>query len=163
MAQEIKKAESATQPGARALDPFTAMRSEMDRLFDSFLGRQGERWPAVFGDGGRMAPTVDISENDKEIMIEAEMPGIAEKDISLTIRDGVLSLKGEKKSERDEKKDDYHLRERSYGQFQRSFRLPDAVDVDAVQAKFENGVLHVTLPKKPEAVKSERKVPIGNG
>jgi len=75
--------------------------------------------------------------------------------------EGVLSLKGEKKSERDEKKDTYHLVERSYGSFDRSFRLPEGVNEEQIKADFNNGVLHVVVPKRPEAAKAEKKIPIG--
>ena len=84
-----------------------------------------------------------------------------EKDVNLTLNNGVLTLKGEKKSEREERKDDYHLMERSYGSFQRSFQIADTIDADKVQATFETGVLKVTLPKRPEAVKAEKRIPIG--
>jgi HSP20 family protein len=79
------------------------------------------------------------------------------------LRDGVLSLKGEKKSERDEKKDTYHRIERSYGSFERSFELPDSADEEHIKAEFNKGVLRVVIPKRPEAVKAEKKIPIGKG
>jgi HSP20 family protein len=163
MALEVKKQEPS---GAlsRYRDPFAEMRAEMDRLFDNFLGR---------GFFGRPAPLsgpqfvtevsfdVDVRENDKEIVFEAELPGIDEKDIQVAVRDGVLSVKGEKKSERDEKKDTYHLLERSYGSFERAFELPDSADEEKIKADFNKGVLRVVVPKRPEAVKTEKKIPIG--
>src|SRR5690349_2513728 len=126
MAQEIKKQETIGGAASRYRDPFTEMRAEMDRIFDNFLGPNFfARWPLVSRSGPSRisAPTVDIHENDKEFVFEAELPGIDEKDVQVTIRNGVLSVKGEKKSEQDEKKDTYHLVERSYGSFERSFRL----------------------------------------
>jgi HSP20 family protein len=163
MAQEIKKTEPASAPAPARLDPFSAMRAEMDRVFDSFLGNRWGALPALFKDTGTSlaAPSVDIRENDKEIVVEAELPGLEEKDVQLSLRDGVLSIKGEKRSEREEKKDDYHLTERSYGSFQRSFRVPDSVDEEKISAGLEKGVLRVTLPKKPESVKAEKTMPIG--
>jgi HSP20 family protein len=123
--------------------------------------------PSLFGAAGggfgAMSPSIDVRENGKEIIIEAELPGLEEKDVDLSFRDGVITIKGEKRSEREEKKDDYHLTERSYGSFQRSFRLPDTVEVDKATANFDKGVLKVTLPKSAEAVKSEKKIPIGRG
>jgi HSP20 family protein len=95
--------------------------------------------------------------------VEAELPGMDEKDVSVTLNNGILTLKGEKKSEREEKKDDYHLMERSYGSFQRSFQVSDTVDGEKVRAAFEKGVLKVTLPKRPEAMKAEKRIPIGKG
>ena len=90
-------------------------------------------------------------------------PGIDEKDIEILVRDGVLTLKGQKKSERDEKKENYHLVERSYGSFERSFRLPDSIDEAQIKADFNKGVLRIVVPKRAEAVKSEKKIPIGKG
>lgn len=164
MAQEIKKPETSGAVTPRYRDPFAEMRAEMDRVFESFRG------PSVFGrqplssrgqTAAMVAPSIDVRENDKEIVFEAELPGIDEKDVQLAVRDGVLSMKGEKKSERDEKNDTYHLIERSYGSFERSFRLPDSVDEEKIKADFTKGVLRVVVPKRAEAVKAEKKIPIG--
>lgn len=164
MAEEIKK-QSPQVPAARSpLDTWGLMRSDMDRFFDSMFGGRGGL-PSLFGAGGvgfaAMSPSIDVRENGNEIVIEAELPGMEEKDVQLTFRDGVISIKGEKKSEREEKKDDYHLSERSYGSFERSFRLPDTVEVDKAKASFDKGVLKVTLPKSAEAISREKKIPIG--
>ena len=166
MAQEIRKPMAGAALVSRYRDPFAEMRSEMDRLFDTFLGRGffGRPAPSAMAQSAAtLAPNVDIRENDKEIIVEAELPGIDEKDIQVAVRDGVLSLKGEKKSERDEKKDTYHLIERSYGSFERSFELPDSADEERIKAEFNKGVLRVVIPKRPEAVKAEKKIPIGKG
>jgi HSP20 family protein len=165
MAQEINKAEGASTPGPRSTDPFSAMRAEMNRLFDTFVGRGFGDLPALsqVGWGKMMAPSIDLSENDKEFVVEAELPGMDEKDVSVTLSNGVLTLKGEKKSEREEKKDDYHLMERSYGSFHRSFQLGDAVDPDKVSATFDKCVLKVTLAKRVEAAMAEKRIPIGKG
>jgi len=165
MAQEIKKAETITTPVQHYIDPLSAMRAEMDRVFDSFLGRGFERFPMLANVGGSdvVTPSIDVRETETEFVVEAELPGMDEKDISVTLNNGVLTLKGEKKSEREEKKDDYHLMERSYGSFQRSFRVADAVDAEKVNASFDKGVLKVTMPKRPEAVKAEKRIPIGKG
>ena len=166
MAQEIRKPMAGGAPVSRYRDPFAEMRAEMDRLFDTFLGRGFFGRPAPSGSAEpavTLAPNIDIRENDKEIIVEAELPGIDEKDIQVAVRDGVLSLKGEKKSERDEKKDTYHVIERSYGRFERAFELPDSVDEEHIKAEFNKGVLRVVVPKRPEAVKAEKKIPIGKG
>jgi HSP20 family protein len=136
----------------------------MDRLFDTFLGRGFFGRPAPSGSAEpavRLAPNIDIRENDKEMIVEAELPGIDEKDIEVSVRYGVLSLRGEKKSERDEKKDTYHVIERSFGSFERSFELPDSADQDQIKADFTKGVLRVVIPKRAEAAKAEKKIPIG--
>ena len=163
MPEEIKKTEAEVLAPTRYVDPFTAMRSEMDRVFDSFLGRRWANPPAVFTgeSGGFAAPSIDVRESETEIVVEAEVPGMSEADIDVTLSNGLLTIKGEKKSEREEKKDDYHLTERSYGKFQRSFRVPDTVDEDNINAKLDQGVLHVTLAKRPDAVKADKKIPIG--
>lgn len=164
MAQEIRQSEPATPSTQKPADPFSAMRAEMDRVFDSFLGRRSGGFPALFGesDTAMVMPKVDVRENGDAITVEAELPGMEEKDVDVTLRDGILIIKGEKKSERTTKEDDYHMSERSYGSFQRSFRVPDSVDNENISAKLEKGVLHITLPKRPEAVKAEKKIPITN-
>jgi len=106
---------------------------------------------------------MDVKETDKEIVIEAELPGMEEKDVSLTLQEGVLTVQGEKKIEYDEDKENDHMMGRRYGSFQRSLRLPDTVDEDKVEARFENGVLRITLPKRPEAGGAQRKIEIKTG
>lgn len=148
-------------PAAR--DPFTSLRSEVDRLFDEFTGSSFMRGiPTMFtGGAGELRPQTDIKESDSEIVVTAELPGVKEKDISLTLQDKVLTIKGEKKSETKKDEDNYHMVERSYGSFQRSFRLPDSVDEDACTADFSDGVLKVTVNKRKDAQKSARRIEIG--
>jgi HSP20 family protein len=163
MAKEIKKTETGAAPVQRYIDPFSAMRADIDHVFDSFLGRGFRRFPMLSRseENGGIVPSVDVRESETEIVVEAELPGMDEKDVSVTLNNGVLTLKGEKKSEHEEKKDDYHLTERSYGSFQRSLQIADTVDADKVKATFDKGVLKVTMPKRPEAVKAEKRIPIG--
>jgi HSP20 family protein len=145
------------------LDPFSAFRAEMGSLFDSFMGGLPAFTGILSTGAGRSVPLtahMDVKETDKEIVVEAELPGIDEKDISLNLQDGVLTISGEKKHEQDEEKENYRVMERRYGSFQRSMRLPDTVDEDKVEASFNNGVLKVTLPKRSEAVGKQRKIPI---
>ncbi len=143
-------------------DVFEAMRQEVDRLFDRFdLGPS--RWPSLSsrgGEAGFMTPDIDVRDTGTSLVIEAELPGVTDKDISVTLADGVLTIKGEKRSEREEKQDNYFLSERSFGSFERALALPEGVDEAAIEAKFEKGVLHVTVPKKPEAVKQQKKIEI---
>lgn len=164
MAQEIKKADPGSPPVQRSTDPLAAMRAEFDRVFDSFLGRGFGRLPATFtGRGGAalIAPSIDIRETETELVVEAELPGLDEKDVTVTLANGVLTLKGEKKSERKEDKDDYHLTERSYGSFQRSFDVADTVDPENVAATFEKGVLTVRMGKRAKQSTTEKRIPIG--
>ena len=146
--------------------PFESLRREVDRIFEDF--DQGFwRFPSrslfdiePFWRRGAMAPAVDIVEREKDYQFTAELPGLAEKDIEVKVTDDTLMIKGEKKKEKEEEQKDYYLSERRYGSFQRRFELPHAVDGDKIEASFKNGVLTFTLPKKPEAVRAERKIAI---
>jgi len=156
---EIAKPSGPSVPRGR--DIFSAMRDEMDRVV-----RQFERdwsFPGFFTretHGSSIVPELDVRESANAITIEAELPGVDEKDISITLANGVLSIKGEKKQVKEEKAENYHLTERSFGSFQRTVRLPDTVDETKLEAKFDKGVLKVTAAKKPEAVKAERRIEI---
>ncbi len=97
------------------------------------------------------SPNLDIQENEKEIHVQLEVPGVDKKDVQIAVKDHLLTIKGEKKHESEEKKEGYTWKERSYGSFQRSIRLPEGTDNENVSARLENGVLEVTLPKKTEA------------
>ena len=147
-------------------NPFSALKAEVDSLFDSFIGGL-PAFSGMFGSsGGRgfaLTPHMDVTETDKEIVVEAELPGIDEKDVSLALQDGVLTIGGEKKHEVDEEKENYRMMERRYGSFKRSVQLPDTVDEDKVEATFNNGVLKVSLPKRPEAIGKQREIPIKKG
>ena len=109
-------------------------------------------WPA--------APAVDFTDTEKAYEVTAELPGIDEKDIEVKVANGILSIKGEKQEEKEEKKKDYYLRERNFGSFERSFQVPDSVDTDKIEASFKKGVLTVTLPKKPEAQAAAKKIDV---
>jgi HSP20 family protein len=157
------KETQSRQVAPRYSDPFGTLRSEMDRLFDSFVGGL-PTFPSMFGPGGSrgfaLSPSMDVKETNKEIVVETELPGLDEKDISLTVQNGVLTIQGEKKLDYDEEKENYHVMERRYGSFQRSLRLPDTVDDTKINARFDNGVLKVTLPKRPELTREQRKIEI---
>jgi HSP20 family protein len=108
-------------------------------------------------------PVVDLAETEKEYRITAELPGLAEKDVELTLANGVLTLKGEKRDAREEDEKDYHVSERRYGSFQRSFRLPEDVDVERIEAGCKDGVLTVTLPKTAQAQAGKRRIEVKPG
>ena len=145
---------------ARPRDIFGAMREEMDKMFERF--EHGlPRWPTLFRQGnGIVVPELDVRENSTSITVEAELPGVDEKDVSVTLANGVLTIKGEKKQGKEEKGENFYRTERSYGAFERSLRLPDTIDEAEVDAKFDKGVLTITAAKKPEAVKAERRIEI---
>lgn len=144
-------------------DPFLSLHREMNRLFDDVL-RGSFGVPVQSGEQGRgmMMPHMDVSETENEVRICAELPGVSEKDVDVSLSGDVLTIRGEKKLERKDDTENYHFVERSYGTFQRSLRLPYAVDPDQVQASFENGVLTVTLPKGKEQERSRRIQVIGS-
>lgn len=165
MAEEITRKSQNVPTQRSPQDTWGALRGDMDRLFDSFFGGARGGFPSLLrsADLGIVTPSIDVRETDKEIVVEAELPGMDEKDVTVTLRDGVLSIRGEKKSSREETKDEVHISERSYGSFQRSLRVPDTVEVEKVAAAFDKGVLTVTMPKSAEAANRERKIPIGGG
>jgi HSP20 family protein len=126
----------------------TRLRREMDRLFDRFF----EGWPlGAFVDKGPWAPSVDVSETSKEVIVKAEIPGIDPKDLDVSVHGNVLTLRGERKKEHEEKDENFHRKERVYGAFSRSVQLPTEVDVAKVKAGYKDGVLKVNLPKSKAA------------
>jgi HSP20 family protein len=167
---EGAKPEPSAPAARRELSPFDRLRSEIDRLFDDFgagpwrspfrrdvfhvepFWRGDIRWGKV--------PAVDIAEGKQGYEITAELPGIDEKNVEVKYANGMLTIKGEKRDEREEKKENYYLSERTYGSFQRSFSVPEGVDPDKVEASFKSGVLTVKLPKTPEAQKKEKRIEI---
>ena len=149
-------------PGHRPTDIFGTMRNEMDRMFERFE-HGWPRWPATLARGferDMMVPELDVHDNGKQLTIEVDLPGVDEKDVSVTLANGMLTIKGEKKTEREEKKESYYMAERSYGAFERSLRMPDTIDENKLEAKFDKGVLRIVAEKKPEAVKAEKRIEI---
>ncbi len=105
-------------------------------------------------------PAVDVVESEKSYEITAELPGMDEKNIEVKLGDGVLTIKGEKQESKEEKQKDYYRRERSYGAFERSFEVPDTVEIEKIEANFSKGVLKLLLPKKVEAQKPAKKIEV---
>jgi HSP20 family protein len=140
---------------AEETSPFLALHREMNRLFDDFF--RGWDLPAASRFGWSAGwPSVEVSETDKEVKVVAELPGLEEKDVDVTLHDGVLTLKGEKKAE----SNGSIYSERWQGSFQRSIQLGPEVDPDKVTASFKNGVLTITLAKRPEAQSQVKRIPI---
>lgn len=168
---------STKQPGA--MQPWRAfdnLRQEVARVFDDFdrgfhlfPSRRAaldiepfwrREWALT------SAPAVDVVETDTAYEIKADLPGMEEKDVEVKLANGGLTIKGEKqeeKEEKEEKQKDYYLHERHFGAFERSFRMPDGVDTEKIQASFKNGVLTVTLPKTDAAQASPKTIPVNGG
>ncbi|WP_095205276.1 Hsp20/alpha crystallin family protein [Mesorhizobium carmichaelinearum] len=150
--------------GGDDINPFMSLHRNVNRLFDevfrdfdapSVLGRMGN------GQMGNGWPNVEIAENEKEIRVTAEVPGLEEKDIEVMLEDGVLTLRGEKKSETEDR--DRQFSERYYGRFERRLALGREVEQDKVAATFKNGVLDVTLPKSAKAQANAKRIAINKG
>ena len=140
-------------------EPFgelSTLRRQMDRLLESFFGRE----PMLF-ERERWVPSVDVAETKDEIVVKAEVPGMEEKDISVSLSGDNLMIKGERKSEKEEKDKQFHRIERSHGAFQRIIGLPVAVDSDKIKANYVKGVLEIHLPKKAEVKPKEIPIKVG--
>jgi HSP20 family protein len=166
------KTEKAAGPTAtpQVRWPFESLRREVDRLFDDFDGgffrspfrrarfdlkpfwRRELTWPAM--------PAVDVVEGEKAYEVTAELPGMDEKNIEVKVANDALTIRGEKKEEKEEKQKDYYVQERHFGSFERCFQVPEGVDADKIEATFKNGVLTVTMPKTAEAQKAEKKIAV---
>ncbi|WP_416194635.1 Hsp20/alpha crystallin family protein [Pseudomonas sp. 5C2] len=171
-----KKPAQANEPNrdvaisTNASHPFEQLRRQFDHLFQDFNNlpsllssrRSGfDLDPLFSGDFvGLQSPAVDIVENEKDFEITAEVPGVDEKNLTVKVVNGNLQIKGEKRENKEDKSGSYHLTERRYGYFERTFSLPKGVDADKIQARFSKGVLTVNLPKKPEAMKPEKNINI---
>lgn len=142
---------------AREVD---SLQGEINRLFDGFFGTQNGG-----GNGGRALrrwiPAMDLVESGGDIVLRADLPGLSEEDVAIEIKDSVLTVAGERKTENEEKGDNYYRAERAFGTFSRSLTLPDGVDPDTVNAKFRDGVLEVRIPKPAE--RRPHRVAISNG
>ncbi|MBF0515571.1 MAG: Hsp20/alpha crystallin family protein [Nitrospirae bacterium] len=142
-------------------DPFTALQRQINDVFNGFF--RGFDMEPFWGGGIGFNPSVNVLETDKEITVTAELPGMDEHDLDVTLTKDMLSLKGQKKAEKEDKGTNYYHMERSYGSFVRSIPLPCEVDDAKVEAEFKKGILTIKLPKSPEAVKDTKKVQIKAG
>jgi len=124
------------------------MQREMNRMFDNFLNGtdRGEDYALTV-----WSPAVDIAEHDDQYVVKMELPGVSKEEVKITLESNILTIRGEKKQEKETKKENYHRVERSYGSFQRSFTLPTTVKNDKIDASFKDGILNINLPKAEEA------------
>jgi HSP20 family protein len=168
----VKTSEKPSEPtsGLQTWHPFESLRREVDRIFEDF---DRDFWRAPFRRSifdrvpmsrrehpAMVMPEVDIVEKDTAYEVTAELPGMDEKHIEVKLVNGGLTIRGEKQEEKEEKKKGYHLQERRFGSFERYFAVPEGVNADKIEATFKKGVLKVTLPKKPEAQKPEKKIEV---
>jgi len=149
--------------------PFESLRRDIDRLFDEvWMGpwrsplarRLADIEPFWPGETSWSKPAVDVAESDSGYEVTAELPGMDERNIEVKVADGILTIKGEKRQAKEEKNKDYHVTERTYGSFQRSFSVPKDVDADKIESHFKNGILTVNMPKIAQAQKNEKKIEI---
>jgi HSP20 family protein len=134
-----------------------SLQSDMNRLFDRFFDTRGNGSAA----GRRWIPAMDLAETEDALVLRGDLPGLTEDDIDIEIKDNVLTVSGERKAENEEKGEGYHRIERAFGSFSRSLTLPQGVEADKVEAKFDKGVLEVRVPKPAEA--KPTRVQIGKG
>ncbi len=161
----VRRKTGSTAPARKSdwfEDRITSLQREMNRLFDGFFRSwelapfdQFERFAL-----GDFAPRVNVSETEKEVIVSAELPGMDEKDINLELDENTLTIRGEKRSEHEEKGRHWHRVESSYGTFQRTIPLPAGIDTEKAKAQMKKGVLTVTLPKRPEEVAKRRTIEI---
>ncbi len=142
-------------------NPFAMMQREMNRIFDSFNRDWG--WGSFPAFTGSFSPRMDIAENAKSFLVTAELPGMDEKDIDVSLAGDTLTIRGEKKDDREEKGEDYYYAERSYGSFNRSIPLPAEIDADKISASFKKGILTITLPKTAAAAETTKKIAVKTG
>jgi HSP20 family protein len=143
---------------------FETLRREIDQVFENF-GFGALRMPFArpalnLEPAWTIAPAVDVAEREKEYEITAELPGLDDKDVEVKLANGTLTIKGEKKESKEQREKDYYLSERRYGSFVRSFRVPEGIDTDKIEASFTKGVLTVKLPKTAQAQQAEKKIAI---
>src|SRR5215471_6185525 len=138
---------------------FSTLQDRMNRLFQDSFGREGREESLTTSN---FAPAVDVYEDEHEVTLKIEVPGIDEKDIEVRVENNTLTVHGERKFEKEEKEENYRRIERQYGSFTRTFTLPQTVDQDSVQANYDKGVLKIQLAKKAEAKPKQIKVIIGS-
>ena len=170
MTNTLVEVRRTTPVPANASDPWRSMRTEMDRLFERFAGGWGmpslrrmfDVEPTIRNESSfsMPSPVVDITEDDAGYRVSAELPGMSEKEIEVVVSGDTLTLKGEKRQDKEHKDKSFYLSERSYGSFQRSFYVPEGVDRDKIAAGFAKGVLTITMPKTAKAVEQQKKIEV---
>ena len=144
-------------------DPFAMFRREMSRVFDDFFDGAGRGLGPVAGGWQGITPTIDVAETEKAVVVTAELPGLEDKDFEVTLAGDLLTIKGEKKAEHEQKNGDTYYMERRFGSFARSVRLPFEARDEKVDAKYEKGVLTIYVPKPANVQKSVRRIDVNAG
>lgn len=139
-------------------NPFDLLRNRIDKVFDSFFADSASR--TVAAPPLPFHPNVDVKDSGKEIRVIVELPGMDEKDIDISLNDNLLTIKGEKKAEKEEKGDNYYHTERTFGYFSRTVPLPSEVRVEDASAAYKNGILKITLPKTERVLKEAKKIQV---
>lgn len=145
-------------PGTVSDSSITEFKKEVDALFNNFFG--GVWTPSSIGAAKGFIPAFDVKENEEEVLVSAELPGVRASDIEVNLTGDTLLIKGEKKEEKEEKTENRHTIERSYGSFTRSVKLPCEVLQDQIEANFKNGVLQLKLPKAQHEKKTVHKIEV---
>jgi len=159
MEVSLRRAQEMSSRIRREGTSFSDLESRIENLFDRVFGASLVSY-VMPETKGMFSPRMDIKETKKDFKIVSEMPGMDLSDIEVTVRDGMLTIKGEKKVEKEEKETDYHHVERSYGCFSRSVSLPGTVDIDKIESAYKNGVLTVRVPKTGKSIEQSRKIPV---
>ncbi len=150
--------------GSEQDNPFVALQRQMSRLFDDFFSDFGlQPWKEWAGLDGGFYPRVDVAETDKEITVTAELPGMEQKDIEISLADGLLTLKWEKKQSSEEQKEGYYHAERSFGAFSRSLAIPVEIEENKIEATYKDGVLKIRLPKAESQKARAKKIEVKAG
>jgi HSP20 family protein len=139
------------------------IQSEMNRLFNTFFEAPSAPNGGSTGSLRRWIPAMDLVETDEDFVLRADLPGLSENDVHIELEDNVLTVKGERKTEREDRKEGYYRVERASGSFSRSLTLPEGVDADAVKASFDRGVLEVRIPKPEERKPRRVEISVGGG
>jgi HSP20 family protein len=154
------RSDKAPETKDREANPIAALQEDMNRIFDNFWNQTGRPFNGVGALWNGTTPRSDVIETDDGLEVTVELPGMAQNDVEVTLTDDMLTVKGEKKIEHQEKKKGYFVSERSYGAFHRSIPLPVGVDTAKAEAIFKNGVLTVKLPQSPEAKAKTKRIEV---
>lgn len=158
----LQSGRTSQVPVTRGANPLYALQEEMNRLFGDFFGDYSA--PNLYRRGqeptGAVCPALDVCDNNKSYCITAELPGLNPDDVQITVADGYVTIRGEKRQENKEEREGYYRQERCYGTFQRTVALPDNANLDKAEANYNNGLLSITIPKKAGAESKERRLEI---